>query len=173
MGDSMGRKRKTDLVELQNLRNSGLSIGDIAKKIGVNKSSVSKGLKKLGMAGYQDVVLRASTEINNSKLNAMDRLNRISIVVENELIKIQEQLQKATGKDRIPWEKIQLEHLDEIRKQINLLLDITQTLYKVDQIDKFKGAVLSVLSEVDPALRDRFFKLLKERRNQTNIGDIS
>lgn len=164
----MSRKRKADLIEIQKLKDAGLSVTDIASRIGVSKGSVSKGLKKLGLSGSQDVVLRVASEINTSKLNAMDKLHKIATVIESELDKIRVELEKATT-DKGELRELQIKHSAEIRKQLALALEISQALYRIEEIDAFKQIVLEELGKETPELRDRVLKRLKERRNQSSL----
>jgi hypothetical protein len=166
----MGRKRKVDLIEIQKLKKAGLCVSDIAKKIGCAKSSVSQGFKDLGLSGSQDVVLRVAGQLNNSKLNAMAKLEKICGVVEGELDRIGEDLKKSKGKARIDWQEIQLKHTAEIRKQLSLLLEISQALYRIEEVDAFKRVVLEELGKIAPEARDKVLSALKARRSQTNLG---
>jgi len=166
----MPRKRKVDLNQISKLRDSGLSSTDIAAKIGVSKGAISQGFKKLGLSGSQDVVLRVAGQLNNSKLNAMSKLEKICGVVEGELDRIQEELKKAEGRGRIDWQEIQLKHTAEIRKQLSLLLEISQALYRIEEVDAFKRVVLEELGKIAPEARDKVMTALKQRRSQNNLG---
>lgn len=166
----MPRKRKVDLTKIQNLKDGGMSVGDIAKELDVSPGAISKGFKKLGLSGSQDVVLRVAGQINDSKLDAMAKLKNISEIVESELRGIREYLKGVKGEKRLPWQEMQLKHVAEVRKQLSLLREISETLYRIEEIEAFKKIILECLGGESPELRDRVMQRIKARRNQGNLN---
>lgn len=165
----MSRKRKVDLQKIQGLKDAGLSVTDIAKKMDVSKGAISKGFKKLGLSGSQDVILRAATQINTNKINAMDKIQKIAGIIESELDKIHTELE-TSQKDKGELRELQIKHSAEIRKQLSLVLEITQALYRIEEVDAFKKIVLEELGKIAPEVRDKVFNALKQRRNQGNLN---
>jgi len=143
------------------LLKSGLSQNEIARQFGVVKSSISKRVKKLPVS--RDPADVAAHEVM-AKLPALKRLDKISKIVEAELDWTQQTIQGTEGESRIQWEKIQLLHSEEIRKQLGLLREISLMLYGVQEVEKFRETVLDVLEDCDVELRDKVIKALKLRR---------
>jgi DNA-binding Lrp family transcriptional regulator len=169
-GDAMSRKRKVDLIKIQKLKDAGMSVTDIAKKMDVSKAAISKGFKKLGLSGSQDVILRAATQINTSKINAMAKLERIAKGIEDELTYVEKTMKTTSNAERREWEKTHIGYNAEVRKQLSLLLEISQALYRIEEVDAFKKIVLEELGKIAPEVRDKVLSALKARRSQGNLN---
>jgi len=162
----MPANAKINPVQMAALLKSGLGQNEIARQLGVAKSSISKRVKKLPAS--RDPADVAAHEVM-AKLPALKRLDRISKVIDEELSWIQSVIRTKEGEERITWEKIQLLHSEEIRKQLGLLREISLTLYNVQEVEKFRETVLAVLEDTDVALRDKVVTALKLRRTAGNI----
>jgi hypothetical protein len=158
----MGRNKKVDPLELQGLRNKGLGVVDIAKKLGIPKGTVSKNVKLLPAYHMQDQAFRAIARVQGSDLDPMGKLRKIVAVIEDELDKIRIELE--TTKTKGPLRELQLKHSAEIRQQIQLLLEISTALYRIEETEAFKKIVLEELGRESPELRDRILKRIKKRK---------
>lgn len=169
-------RRKVDLIALQRLLEQGLTGVQMAQALGVQPPAVCKALKKLGLARAQDVTLESAKKINKRKLNAMGQLERINSAIEKQLEEIQKELKTAEGPGKADLRDAQIKHTAEIRKQLALLLDISRTLYDVEQVKNFQEIVLEELNNVEPELRNRVLKRLRERRSTGSLlrsGELS
>lgn len=168
----MPRKRKVDPVELDRMLNSGLTMESIGEHFGVQKGTISKNAKALRFCQNQDIVLRSAEKINTKKVGAMARLERIASIVEDELTYIRKTIKTTSGEDRRSWQEIQLKHVAEIRKQVDLLRDIAMTLYNVEEVEAFKKIVLEEIGAVDEKIREEIIKRIRQRRTLTGLSGI-
>ena len=159
----MGRK-KVSFIQLDQLVRSGKSVSEIARELKVTKGCVSKALKRLNVAITKDVALRAAPEIVDHQIDAMKQLKKINNVVNSELDYIERNIQTATGEDRRDFQKQRLDHVAEIRKQVNLLLDITRTLFDAEEVAAFQQIILEEIGRAAPEVQDRIVTRLNARR---------
>jgi Na+/phosphate symporter len=139
----------------------------------VNEGTISKNVKALNLAQSQDIILRSATKINDRKLNAMTRLERIAKVVEDELTYIRKTIKNTKGEERREWQEVQLKHTAEIRKQVNLLLEIAQALYNVEEVEAFKKVVLEEIGAVDEEIRKKILERIRQRRTYSGFAGPS
>jgi uncharacterized protein YerC len=163
------RRRKVDPIELERLLRDGLTMEKIGEHFGVTKGTICKNAKALGLAQSQDVVLRAATKINDKKLSAMTRLERIAKVVEDELTYIRRTIKNTKGEERREWQEVQLKHTAEIRKQVNLLLEIAQALYNIEEVEAFKKIVLEEIGAVNEEIRTKILERIRQRRTYSGV----
>jgi predicted transcriptional regulator len=154
------------------MHEAGLTGAAIAKSLGVGAPAVSKALRKIGVARNQDIVLESAQKINVRKLNAMAQLERINSAIQKQLDEIQKELKSATGPGKADLRDAQIKATAEIRKQLSLLLDISRTLYDVEQVKAFQEIVLEELQNVEPEIRNRVLKRLRERRSTGSLFGI-
>jgi len=183
--------RKIDLGKLRVLHGKGLSHGAIAKQLGVDRSNVTRQLKKLGLATVRNVVIEQAPKVVAQSLNAAEQLLHINEVVvhildeltgEEETTKRMTQAvlavlayEKEPTKDKLKELKSLILRINqdkntaikaaaEIRAQVGLQLEIFQTLHDIKVVAEFREALIELLRRTDPKLRDEFLKLLDERQ---------
>jgi hypothetical protein len=167
------RHRKVDLIHLRRMHEEGKPGNEMARFFKVSEGTISKNLKALGLAQNQDIVLRSATKINDKKLSAMTRLERIAKVVEDELTYIRKTIKNTKGEERREWQEVQLKHTAEIRKQVNLLLEIAQALYNIEEVEAFKKIVLEEIGNESEELRERILQRIRQRRSDRGVAGIS
>ena len=160
---NMGQK-KISFIQLDQLVRSGKSVSEIAMQLKVTKGCVSKALKRLNVAITKDVALRSAPEIVDHQIDAMGQLRRINDLINSELDYIESNIQTATGADRKDFQRQRLEHVAEIRKQLNLLLDITKTLFDAEEVAAFQQIILEEIGRAGPEVQDRIVSRLNARR---------
>lgn len=166
-------RRRVDLIQLRRMIDDGKLQNEMAGFFKVSEGTISKNVKALNLAQGQDIILRSATKINDKKLNAMTRLERIAKVVENELGYIQKTIKGTKGEERREWQEVQLKHTAEIRKQVNLLLEIAQALYNIEEVNAFKKIVLEEIGNESEELRNRILQRIRERRTYSGIAGPS
>ena len=159
----MGQK-KISIIQLEQLVREGNGVSQIAKKLNVTKSAVSKALKKLNVAVSKDVALRSAPEVVEKKLDAMAQLININELINNELNYIEENIKTASTKERKELQDQKLKHVAEVRKQLGLLLNIAQTFYSVEEIKQFQEIVIKAIGSVSPELRKEIMHALYQQR---------
>ncbi len=70
--------KKFSNLELEKLVSEGLTGAEIARKLGVHKSAVSKRLKSLNAAVTKDAVLSSAGELVDKKIDAISQLQAIN-----------------------------------------------------------------------------------------------
>ena len=73
----MGTLKFTD-IELKQLVRKGLSLRDMARHLGVSKSTVCVRLKALNIVVSRDVAIRSARKIVDREINAIDQLQKIN-----------------------------------------------------------------------------------------------
>lgn len=169
----MPRAWKIDLEKLQRLHEAGKTGVDMARELGVGPPAISKALKKLGLARVQDVVLKKAEKINSRKLDAMKQLEKINRAIERQLDEIQGELGKASGEQKATLRDAQIKHTAEIRKQLDLLLQIGKALYGVEEVAAFQKIVLEEIGCESLECRNRILKRLQSRRTTSGLVGFS
>jgi len=166
-------KRKVDLERLEILARQKVSGAEIAKALNVSPGAISKNLKALNFACTKDVTLRAATKINDRKLNAMARLERIAKGIEDELSYVENTMKTTSGEERREWEGNHIKYNAEVRKQISLLREIALTLYNVEEVEAFKKIVIEEIGGCDEEIRRKILDRIRQRRTDTGLSGIS
>jgi Na+/phosphate symporter len=166
-------RRRVDLIQLRRMIDDGKLQSEMAGFFKVSEGAISKNVKALSLAQGQDIILRSATKINDRKLNAMTRLERIAKVVEDELTYIRKTIKNTKGEERREWQEVQLKHTAEIRKQVNLLLEIAQALYNVEEVEAFKKVVLEEIGGVDEEIRKKILERIRQRRTYSGFAGPS
>jgi predicted transcriptional regulator len=169
----MHPNRRVDPLELQKLAESGKSGREIAQILGVSPPAVSRNLKALGLAKNGDIVLRAARKINQKKLDAMGQLEKINRAIERQLDEIQGELEMASGEQKAGLRDAQIKHTAEIRKQLDLLLQIGKALYNIEEVAAFQKLVLEEIGNESPECRSRILKRLQQRRSTSGLPGFS
>jgi len=161
------------------LVDQGLRPAEIAKKMGINTSSVTYRIKRRQKATTELVVASEARPVVQRELNAIDQLHRINEdankllmaamggIRQLEAADVSEMgvtdaldLMKAIGQGR----DVALKAMGEIRVQLKLQLDLFQALYDVRAAEEFQREVLDAIREVAPDVRDRILDRLRQRR---------
>jgi hypothetical protein len=165
--------RKIHPLKLGELVAEGMGVSDIARELGVDKAAVSRAMKRLNLAVAKDVVLRSAVVLADHRIDVMAQLNAINGAVARELAMIQGGLDGLQeGGDRGPLQDAQLRHVGEIRRQIELLVEIASSLYSIQQVADFQQVVLEEIRSVAPEVRDRIIRRLAERRHIIPTGEF-
>lgn len=136
-------KPKIDVIELKRLVDEGLKQVEIAKRLDVTESGVSRKMKELKLSVASNVTLQKAGEIVDRKIDALDQLFKINQAINGELDWILENTDDTTDKkSRKEWQDQKIKHSQEIRKQLQLQLDIYRTLYDVEAVRGFQKEVI-------------------------------
>jgi uncharacterized radical SAM superfamily protein len=189
------RNRIDDNRLLQLIRN-GNTISEAARKIGVDKATVSRRLKALNVAINRNVTIRAAHKIVDREINALDQLQKINRdanelldllmrwnrgeddalqVLESQVRKIkvrgqEEEITEFRFKD--PRE-LALKAMQEIRGQLKLQLEIFQVLFDMQAVQQFQAEVLEVIGSVSAEARDGIIRRLTERNALRSALDLN
>ena len=181
---------KINQEELRDLLNEGFTPAEIARKFGVNRSSVCRALAK-GKLKTTAVFLgspRRAEGIVNKALNVVDQLAMINShacellellmrwnrgdkvalqVLESSVtkkkIRVGSRVQSVKEYKFTDPRKLVFTAMAEIREQLRLQVDILKTLYDVDQFKLFEKEIITVLGEINIEARDRFVTRLREQ----------
>lgn len=187
----MPRPLLTDISKLKDLHAKGLGVTQIAKQLGVSKSTISKQLKRLNLAATKNIIVEQAPKFVEKKLDALDQLYHINTVANKILDELtgEEQTtkrmvqavqavldyEKDPTKDKLKNLKALILRINqdkntaikacaEIRAQLGLQLDIYQTLHDIKVVAEYHEALIELLRRTSPKLRDEFLKLLDERQ---------
>lgn len=179
----MPHPRKFSDFELGERLRQGKGVTEIAREFGVNKGSVSRRINQLKLGFSKNVTLHHAGEIVKKEINAAEQLLKINATANqllDMLMKIVEGVSSKDEKDRA-CAFDELEHVSEllggksgvldaaikikaeIRQQLNLQLNIFQSLYDMEAVAAFQREVLEIIGNVSPAVRDNIVEALSAR----------
>ncbi len=189
-------RNRIDNDKLLQLIRNGDTVSEAARKLGVNKATVSVRLKDLKVAINRNVALRAANKIVDREINALDQLQKINRdanelldllmrwnrgedaalqVLESQVRKIkvrgqEEEISEYRFKD--PRE-LALKAMQEIRGQLKLQLEIFQALFDMQAVKQFQAEVLEVIASVSTQARDEIIRRLTERNALRSTLDLN
>ena len=187
--------RIDDKQLLQLIRN-GNTVTETARKLGVNKGTVSKRLKALNVAINRNVTLRAAHKIVEREIDALDQLRKINRDA-NELLDLLmrwnrgedgalQVLDPQVRKTKVPGQEgevseykfkdpreLALKAMQEIRGQLKLHLEIFQALFDIRAAQQFQAEVLEVIGSVSTEARDEIIRRLTERNALRSSLDLN
>ena len=189
-------RNRIDNNQLLQLIRNGDTVSEAARKLGVNKATVSVRLKELNVAINRNVAIRAAHKIVDREINALDQLQKINRdanelldllmrwnrgedaalqVLESQVRKIkvrgqEEEIAEYRFKD--PRE-LALKAMQEIRGQLKLQLEIFQALFDMQAVKQFQTEVLEVIASVSTEARDEIIRRLTERNALRSALDLN
>jgi predicted transcriptional regulator len=158
--------------QLVELANQGKGVVEIAEELGVGKAAVSRRLKRLKNKVVMPVVEARSGKPLKSpegRLDAFAQLEHINQIVNTELDFLQESLHECEPLQRPVLQKQQLAHVQEIRAEIKLLVDVAAAVTHYEEVKRFQQIVLEELGNVAPEARDRVIARLEKR---SHVGSL-
>ena len=188
-------RNRIDNNQLLQLIRNGDTVSEAARKLGVNKATVSVRLKELNVAINRNVAIRAAHKIVDREINALDQLQKINRdanevldllmrwsrgeddalqILESQVRKIkvrgrEEEISEYRFKD--PRE-LALKAMQEIRGQLKLQLEIFQALFDMQAVKQFQAEVLEVIASVSTQARDEIIRRLTERNALRSALDL-
>jgi len=185
----MATQPKIDFNVLNRLVTDGKSTTEIAKYFSCTPGAVSQAKKKLKISVVKNVTLESAHKVVDRNLDAISQLQNINVkankmldeltgedkvidrivkavegvlAYEGDPVKQKAYIQKVVSQinsDR----NLTLKIMSEIRGQLNLQLEIFQTLYDMKAVQEFQQEVLEIINEVEPNARRKIIQRLKER----------
>ena len=178
---------KIDLNVLHRLLNEGYKPAEAARRIGVNRSSVTRAIAKSRVKTSQAIVLGKAGRIVEGKIDVMDQLltiNAYAVELLDLLMRwnrgdkaalqvlesqISRKKVRVGNKEEFVKEykftdprSLALRTMAEIREQLRLQVDIFKSLYNVEMVNEFQKEIIRILGEIDPEARQRFIARLNE-----------
>ena len=160
---------KIDPIRLKELIDRGLKQCEIAKEFNVTASGICRKMKELKLSLASNVTLQKAGEIVDNKLNALEQLLHINQVINAELDGI---ITDDKRKKELPWQDLIIKHSAEIRKQLQLQLEIYKALYDIEAVKEFQREVLDAIGRADPEIREQIIHNLQERRIVRGAVDL-
>ncbi len=156
---------KIDDVELQKLLDKGLNKAQVAKHFGVSKSAVTQKIQKLRGVKTKVTVIEKAGQVVDNQLNAAEQLKKINGYANQLLDSLMEAINEYGQADKAGKAKaLVIQLMREIRGQLELQLNILKSLYEVEAFKEFREEVIEILGSVDPELRERILKRLRDRQ---------
>jgi uncharacterized radical SAM superfamily protein len=189
-------RNRIDNDKLLQLIRNGDTVSEAARKLGVNKATVSVRLKELNVAINRNVTIRAAHKIVDREINALDQLQKINRdandlldllmrwnrgedaalqVLESQVrkIKVREQEEEITEYRFKDPRELALKAMQEIRGQLKLQLEIFQALFDMQAVKQFQAEVLEVIASVSTEARDEIIRRLTERNALRSALDLN
>ena len=189
-------RNRIDNDKLLQLIRNGDTVSEAARKLGVNKATVSVRLKELNVAINRNVTIRAAHKIVDREINALDQLQKINRdanelldllmrwnrgedaalqVLESQVrkIKVRGQEEEITEYRFKDPRELALKAMQEIRGQLKLQLEIFQALFDMRAVQQFQAAVLEVIGSVSTEARDEIIRRLTKRNALRSALDLT
>jgi IS30 family transposase len=158
--------RKIDHTKLQELLEQGLNQVEIAKELGVVKSSVCKAIKRHNLAiAKVATASEAAPVIAQKKIDIIQQIRGINEKMQRHLDLIDAEVGKK-GQDtkyKIQLRDQMIKYAAEIRKQMSTLLDISKTL------QAFQRIVLQAIEDAHPVTKEKIIQALHEVRSVRRV----
>ena len=175
---------KINEERLRIMLSSGISKSKIAAKLGVTPGAITRRIKSLGIQSTALVVgsKKSSQALVTSGLKATEQLTRINTtansLLDEAMTAIESQAEATKPmlfgtpdqmKEPLPVDlgaarQVALKAMAEIRSQLQLHLEISKTLYSIEEADAFRRTILEVLEDVDINVRNEVVKRLRSKR---------
>ena len=189
-------RNRIDNNQLLQLIRNGDTVSEAARKLGVNKATVSVRLKELNVAINRNVTIRAAHKIVDREINALDQLQKINRdanelldllmrwnrgddaalqVLESQVrkIKVRGQIEEVAEYRFKDPRELALKAMQEIRGQLKLQLEIFQALFDMQAVKQFQAEVLEVIGSVSTEARDEIIRRLTERNALRSALDLN
>jgi uncharacterized radical SAM superfamily protein len=189
-------RNRIDNDKLLQLIRNGDTVSEAARKLGVNKATVSVRLKELNVAINRNVTIRAAHKIVDREINALDQLQKINRdanelldllmrwnrgedaalqVLESQVrkIKVRGQIEEVAEYRFKDPRELALKAMQEIRGQLKLQLEIFQALFDMQAVKQFQAEVLEVIASVSTQARDEIIRRLTERNALRSALDLN
>ncbi|MGO9531931.1 MAG: hypothetical protein ACLP3B_12240 [Syntrophobacteraceae bacterium] len=189
-------RNRIDNNQLLQLIRNGDTVSEAARKLGVNKATVSVRLKELNVAINRNVAIRAAHKIVDREINALDQLQKINRdanelldllmrwnrgedaalqVLESQVrkIKVRGQIEEVAEYRFKDPRELALKAMQEIRGQLKLQLEIFQALFDMQAVKQFQTEVLEVIASVSTEARDEIIRRLTERNALRSALDLN
>jgi len=169
-------EKKISLPEVEKLLREGIHQSEIARQLKVSTQAISKVVQRLkqqhapAALSVSPVVARA---IVGSKIDGMRQLKKINDVTIHEINLLNQKIKDLQGngneeeREHLVFQR--LKHIAEIRKQLDLLLDICKELYNAEENQHFQQTVLDCIGEVNQEVRDEIIGRLKSLRSTRSV----
>ncbi|MCP4569477.1 MAG: hypothetical protein GY841_18020 [FCB group bacterium] len=172
-----------DLEKLREMLQAGIKQTEIAQHMGVTPAAITRAKKRIGFETQTVVLSKMSTQYVDSGFNVFEQLSELNGYAKSilqTLVAAQDGDKAAQAKlalmadSKSPREMVAL-YMREIRAQMQLQKDIFSQLYDIKVSREFRRAVLEVIEDVDPRLRDEIEHKLRRRASIFNAlaGDKS
>ena len=150
-------KTKVSYLKLSEMCREGLSQKEIAERLKVDPSTVSKALKKFKLNATKITALERAGEVVDAEVQVLKQLSDINQDTRNLLNELRE-------KEELPEKTLYLKTISEIRQQIRLCVDILESLANMKEVRQFQRDVIKAIGEADPITQRRIYELLEQRR---------
>ncbi|MFH1053477.1 MAG: hypothetical protein V1740_03610 [Candidatus Woesearchaeota archaeon] len=172
----LGRPHKFDWDKAQSLFDEGKTLFEIAKELNVTLPAIKYAILKRdkkngavstllfekssqGVSRHLDTVSQLQY-VNKNMIDLLDLMTKASTGDESAIALLN---QDINFKRKDPNE-LRIKAAAEIKEQLILQQKIFDTLYTVQQVDEYQDEVEATMEEMEPGLRNRFLKRLKEKR---------
>ena len=165
-------EKKISLPEVEKMLRDGIHQSAIARQLQVSKQAISKCILRMKRQNEQaalsvnPAVVKA---VLSSKIDGMEQLKKINEVVSGEIRLLNKRIKDALGEERENLVLQRLRHVAEIRKQLNLLLDICKELYNAEEVQHFQQTVLDAINEVDENVKNEIIRRLRTLRSARSV----
>lgn len=164
---------KTDIAKMKALHSEGMTVTAMAKELGVNKGTISRQLKKLGLAVAAVTVQRTVENAARAKVSseqykeesaAIKHLLFLADKAKSELAWIEQKVPPQTTKEYREWQGQKLKFIGEMRRLIDTMADTAYKLFHTEEIKEILGMILEEVGNESPECQKRIYERIERRR---------
>jgi len=146
---SKRQEKEEQAVRILELRDKGLAVPKIARKLGISEATIYNRLKEAKQAATNAVIMTNSTKSVVRK--AIDTCNQI-VELNDKMWAVHNSI---TELDAPSPEQLDIlfKSDNQIQKQLKLNHDILKDLYDIKRVQVFQETVMEVMDECDPKIR--------------------
>ena len=146
---SKRQEKEEQAVRILELRDKGLTVPKIARKLGISEATIYNRLKEAKQAATNAVIMTNSTKSVVRK--AIDTCNQI-VELNDKMWAVHNSI---TELDAPSPEQLDIlfKSDNQIQKQLKLNHDILKDLYDIKRVQVFQETVMEVMDECDPKIR--------------------
>jgi DNA-binding Lrp family transcriptional regulator len=157
--------------------NPQMSLGDIARKLGMSQTTVSRHIRGMVRDNVMDVNMlpavtargmadhEAQDVISRSGINVMDQLADSNDAMWNLIERIEKQVEsRGDGVMTAGEISAYTRAMGEIRQQLTLQTQLVEMMVRLDTVKEFQKVVTDTINEIDPQVGQLIRKKLIEKR---------
>lgn len=161
---------RIDLRKLHSFLNRGMTPAEAARRLGVNKSSVTRAIAR-GKVSMTGLILRDQARLEriiDDKMNVGEQLidiNRIAKRLLTQSSEIAEGKKKLRKDHPLMADPVgtSIRLMGEIRQQINIKIDIYNTFLNLGIVERIIKEMAEAMEEQDTKFKEEFRKRINEK----------
>jgi len=157
-------ERKVDSKQILELHDAGLGVSEIARQLGLNKSTVSRYLKRMRINVVKQN-LQLAREIGAEKRNLAEELTWHIDKLRADVTWMERTVPAKNTEEYREWLKAKRDHYGEMRRTAETIGNLAWKMFQAEQINEAIEIILEEVSRESRETAERILRRLETRRN--------